>query len=309
MQQQLLSHAVNLFKSDRPTDIALIQIWIPTLQHFAATSTPLKASPLACCAAWLARSDSNPALIDFSRHLYSEGLREVRNALRAPDAILEDETLGACLALAVFEVIECPDKCRAAYEWHRRACVRLVQMRGAKAHRDRVGHELFLAIRLHGVRNAIKPNAQPSHSADACPTDLLRLRTTPPQLPQYTRMAHRPMGSPPERRPARPRRHPRARPRPAPKSRHASPQTALAKPPHAPHNPQPPARHRRGARTLPPNAPNSTPGPTLLGIPHRAPKPALPVPQTRRPDHPALVPRDNGLVLARRHPRRARADP
>ena len=156
MQQQLLSYALYHFSAQPPTDVALLQTWIPTLQQFAMSPSPLKASPLACCAAWIARSDFNSSMADFGRHLYAEGLREVRTALRIPGAILDDETLGACLSLAAFEVFECPAQCRAAYQWHRRASVNLVRMRGAKMHRFGLGHELFLAIRLHGVRT-IRP--------------------------------------------------------------------------------------------------------------------------------------------------------
>lgn len=152
MQQQLLSYALYHFSAQPPTDVALLQTWIPTLQQFATSPSPLKASPLACCAAWIARSDYNSSMTDFSRHLYAQGLREVRTALRVPGAILDDETLGACLSLAAFEVFECPAQCRAAYQWHRRASVNLVRMRGAKMHRTGLGHELFLAVRLHGVR-------------------------------------------------------------------------------------------------------------------------------------------------------------
>ena len=90
-------------------------------------------------------------MTDFSRLLYAEGLREVRTALRVPGAILDDETLGACLSLAAFEVFECPAQCRAAYQWHRRASVNLVRMRGPRLHQFGLGHELFLAARLHGV--------------------------------------------------------------------------------------------------------------------------------------------------------------
>lgn len=150
-QQQLFSYALSHLPTQRQTDISLIQIWIPALQHFTHSSKSLKASPLACCAVWLARNDCNPAMVNFSRYLYAQGLQEVRTALRAPRAILEDETLGACLALACFEVFECPGQSRAAYEWHRRASVDLLQMRGAKMHRVGIGHELFLAVRLHGV--------------------------------------------------------------------------------------------------------------------------------------------------------------
>jgi hypothetical protein len=152
MQQQLLSYALYHFDAQPPSDVALLQTWIPTLQQFATSATPLKASPLACCAAWIARSDHNPSMTDFSRHLYSEGLREVRTAVRVPGATLDNETLGASLALAAFEVFECPSQCRAAYQWHRRASVNLVRMRGAKMHRAGLGHQLFLAVRLHGVR-------------------------------------------------------------------------------------------------------------------------------------------------------------
>jgi hypothetical protein len=151
MQQQLLSYAVSHFSAKTPADIDLLQTWIPTLQGFATSSTPLKASPLACCAAWIARRDHSSSMVDFSRHLYAEGLSEVRTALRVPGATLDDEALGACLSLAAFEVFECPARCRSAYQWHRLASVNLVRMRGAKMHRIGLGHELFLAIRLHGV--------------------------------------------------------------------------------------------------------------------------------------------------------------
>ena len=156
MQQQLLSYALYHFTAQPATDVALLQTWIPTLQQFAMSHSPLKASPLACCAAWIARSDFNSSTADFSRHLYAEGLREVRTALRVQGAILDDETLGACLSLAAFEVFECPAESRAAYQWHRSASVDLVRVRGAKMHRAGLGHELFLAVRLHGVRT-IRP--------------------------------------------------------------------------------------------------------------------------------------------------------
>lgn len=167
MQQQLLSYALYHFSAQPPTDVALLQTWIPTLQQFAMSPSPLKASPLACCAAWIARSDFNSSMTDFSRLLYAEGLREVRTALRVPGAILDDETLGACLSLAAFEVFECPAQCRAAYQWHRRASVNLVRMRGPRLHQFGLGHELFLAVRLHGV-SAIRYSYQKALTDDRC---------------------------------------------------------------------------------------------------------------------------------------------
>lgn len=154
--QQFLSHAIHHFATTgtatQPSaDLTFFQTWVTTLQDPTSTCTPLKASSLACCAAWFARNDQNPSMIDYSRHLYTQGLQEVREALRVPKLVLEDETLGACLALTVFEVSECPGQSRAAYDWHRRANLNLLRLRGAKRHREGVGHELFLAARLHGV--------------------------------------------------------------------------------------------------------------------------------------------------------------
>lgn len=175
MQQQLLSYALHRFTTQNLADIALIQIWVPTLQQFAASSNALKSSPLACCAAWIARTDRDPSTIDFSQHLYAEGLHEVRTALRSPRTMLDDETLGACLALAAFEVSECPAQCRVAYQWHRRASVNLVQMRGAKRHREGVGHELFLAARLHGVRIPVPNSSMEILANESTLADILRL--------------------------------------------------------------------------------------------------------------------------------------
>lgn len=185
MQQQLLSYALHRFSTQNPADIALIQIWVPTLKQFAASSTALKSSPLACCAAWIARTDRNPSVTDFSRHLYAEGLHEVRTALRNPESMLDDETLGACLALAAFEVSECPAQCRAAYQWHRRASVNLVQMRGAKRHRKGLGHELFLAVRVHGVCiSALGLMVELQLTSNLA--DILRFRREEAQFPMHT---------------------------------------------------------------------------------------------------------------------------
>jgi len=171
--QQFLSHAIHHFatpggSTQPPTDLNFFRSWITTLRHPNSTCTSLQASPLACCAAWFARNDQNPSMIDYSRQLYTQGLQEVRQALRVPELVLKDETLGACLALTVFEVSGCPDRNRVAYDWHRRANLNLLLMRGAKQHREGVGHELFLAARLHGV-SVIHP-VQPSSTREKLPS-------------------------------------------------------------------------------------------------------------------------------------------
>jgi hypothetical protein len=221
MNQQFLCHAINHFttKAKPPTDLAFFQNWITTLQNSSTSHTSLQASPLACCAAWFGRNDRNPSMIDYSRYLYTQGLQEVRKALRVPDLMLKDEMLGACLALTVFEVCECPDQSRAAYDWHRRANLNLLQMRGAHRHREGVGHELFLAARLHGVsvldfvHLSLTQQKDPSARSLLNPSpDLPRLRPTQAQFSLHSRMANNPLATSLQRRFSLPRRHTSPRP-------------------------------------------------------------------------------------------------
>lgn len=106
---------------------------------------------LACWTLWRGRADFNPTLIDISKQLYTRGLVQTQRALMRPETVHENATLAACNALGLYEAIGCPDKAATAYRWHRSACSKLVHLRGPKAHRQGMGHRLFLHIRLHSV--------------------------------------------------------------------------------------------------------------------------------------------------------------
>ena len=79
------------------------------------------------------------------------GLLATKNALASPKTALDDTTLAACHALGLYEALECPDKSAVAYMWHRAACCQLVLLRGPEAHREGLGHDLFVSIRIFAV--------------------------------------------------------------------------------------------------------------------------------------------------------------
>ena len=89
--------------------------------------------------------------MDASRRLYVEGLKEVQQAVDDTKTALKDETFGACLALILYEALECPDQSLMGYSMHVEGCLRLVRMRGASMHRDGAAHNLFRAFRYIGV--------------------------------------------------------------------------------------------------------------------------------------------------------------
>lgn len=75
---------------------------LPTLTKALETST------MAICTARWGREIDNVALIKESLNLYTQGLRQLQIALWDPELMYKDETLGACMALAMYEVMECP---------------------------------------------------------------------------------------------------------------------------------------------------------------------------------------------------------
>jgi hypothetical protein len=83
--------------------------------------------------------------------LYGQGLRELQHALWSPKLMYKDETLAACMALAMYEVVECPAQSRGGWVTHSNGCARLIQLRGAEAHTSNLGHHLFLSSRIQCV--------------------------------------------------------------------------------------------------------------------------------------------------------------
>lgn len=93
-----------------------------------------------------------PDLVQTSHKYYTQGLRQLQRALHDPLLMREDETLAACMALSLYEALECPTAGSEGYFSHCHGLLALVQARGVHAHASGVGHQLFLGLRVPGVR-------------------------------------------------------------------------------------------------------------------------------------------------------------
>jgi hypothetical protein len=106
---------------------------------------------MALSAAGLGRRHNDAALVRESMRLYGVGLCELQRALWDPRLMYADDTLAACMALFTYEVVECAAESRRGLISHMDGCARLIQLRGAEAHCEGLGREIFLAFRLDGV--------------------------------------------------------------------------------------------------------------------------------------------------------------
>jgi hypothetical protein len=113
----------------------------------------LEIASLSICTARLShgQSNQNETLAQTSLKLYVQGLQAVQRALSNPKLMYSDETAAACMLLAMYEVFEGAGDARKAYLTHQRGLARLIYHRGPAAHRDGLGHSVFLAFRSMSV--------------------------------------------------------------------------------------------------------------------------------------------------------------
>jgi hypothetical protein len=126
--------------------------WVSLLLEMQTVTRVLETSMLAVCTAKFGRLNGNKSLLQESLKLYIRELCELRRALQNSWLIYKDETLAACMALCMYEVMECPQMSGVGYIAHSHEVWRLLQFQGVAAHTDGLGHALFLAFRLHGAR-------------------------------------------------------------------------------------------------------------------------------------------------------------
>ena len=118
---------------------------IPSLPEFTSA---LEASMMAVSTAKLSRLDNNQVLLRESLKFYVQGLWELQKALWDPDLMHKNETLAACMALIMYEVIECPDKKLDGWVSHTKGCAKMFELKGPKAYDSDFGHQLFLSFRV-----------------------------------------------------------------------------------------------------------------------------------------------------------------
>ena len=125
--------------------------WLALLPEYSISTRALEVSIMALCMAKLGRKNDDSILVRESLGLYSQGLHEMQLALWDPRLMYRDETMGACMALAMYELEECPSANRRAYASHQNGCAKLVMLRGPEAHSSGLGHQIFLAFRKQSV--------------------------------------------------------------------------------------------------------------------------------------------------------------
>ncbi|KAI7976902.1 hypothetical protein EIK77_010133 [Talaromyces pinophilus] len=125
--------------------------WMLQLPQLFMQTPALQAAVSAIAASILGRQHDDRDFVNESLKFYTSGLRELQKSLWNPDVMYDDEILAVCLCLGLYEAMECPGDAQQAYYNHCKACMRLVQARGAERHMSGVAHELFLGIRAQGV--------------------------------------------------------------------------------------------------------------------------------------------------------------
>jgi hypothetical protein len=111
----------------------------------------LETSILAVCTSRLACLNDDKIILNESLRLYTLGLYNLQKAISDPELMYKEETLAACMALTMYEVLECPGKSGHGYNSHQHGSIRLLQLRGARAHTSGLGHLIFFAMRTHAV--------------------------------------------------------------------------------------------------------------------------------------------------------------
>ncbi|KAI9692671.1 MAG: hypothetical protein M1820_009465 [Bogoriella megaspora] len=152
-RQQLMSKFLLLHQRDIKSEGRNMMTWLSAVPSLPSPLRAIETSTYALCAARLGQIDGNIALQNEGRRLYGKGLSELRFALTKPQLLYEDETLGACMALAMYEICE---GTRSGYVNHADGAGKLIQLRGPTRHVTGLGHNVFLAYRYMGLIRAME---------------------------------------------------------------------------------------------------------------------------------------------------------
>jgi hypothetical protein len=130
--------------------------WLVLVPDLPDITPALEASILAVCTARLGRVNSDTVLVRESLKFYTQALWELQKALWNPKLMYRDETLAACMALIIYELLECPEQTVKAWLNHTKGCAKLTELRGPKAYDSKFAHELFISMRHIEVRKSTR---------------------------------------------------------------------------------------------------------------------------------------------------------
>lgn len=118
-------------------------------------STALETCLLAIWLANLGRESNDSNLVAHSLTCYNRGLHQLQLALRDPEVMLQDDTLAAASALALYEAAECPNESTAGFLSHQRGLSTLVKLRGPAAYTSPLAQRVFYMFRTVEVSKVI----------------------------------------------------------------------------------------------------------------------------------------------------------
>ncbi|KAL8692937.1 MAG: hypothetical protein Q9218_002139 [Villophora microphyllina] len=98
------------------------------------------------------RSTDNVTLVAEGTRKYGQALRELQRALWDPRLMCLDETLAACSALVLYELLECTANNMQAWASHAQGVARLMEARGPDSWSSPLAHTIFKNMRHSVVR-------------------------------------------------------------------------------------------------------------------------------------------------------------
>ncbi|PWY92223.1 hypothetical protein BO70DRAFT_375962 [Aspergillus heteromorphus CBS 117.55] len=140
--------------------------WISLLAELPTGVKALELAGAAVAASAIGHRFQDPAMKRESLSLYTQGLQQLQRALWSRDLVREDGTLAACMALSLYEAMECPSAGPEGYFGHCRGLLALVEARGIDAHCSGAGHRLFLGVRTLGILYSLE-HQSPSFMFDS----------------------------------------------------------------------------------------------------------------------------------------------
>lgn len=143
----------DVLSSDRSRSLANSDFLLQ-LQAVSIDSPALEISLAAFFTAVIGRRNSDMDLIYRSRSMYVSGLEHLREAVDDHRTRLSDETLGACLILSLYELVNGAPEMQSAYQTHRNAAMTLLEQRGPDASSLPLGHSLLLYVRAQTVSHS-----------------------------------------------------------------------------------------------------------------------------------------------------------
>ncbi|EXJ80167.1 hypothetical protein A1O1_08309 [Capronia coronata CBS 617.96] len=155
LRQQLLEEYLSLYCPKAHLGPMQRRLWLFQLPIMPHMNLALEVSMMALCVAKLSDVYHDPTLRYESLRLYHRGIHQLQKALWDPKLMYHEQTLAACIALATYEMSQCPNESKQGYVSHTSGCEKLIQLRGPDAHTDGLAHQVFVQFRIQGILYAL----------------------------------------------------------------------------------------------------------------------------------------------------------